>query len=82
MTELRLDPNFYRRLKVADDASYIMLRLRQSHDIWHVVTGFGTDKVGEIALKAFEVAQARRPLVASIVAQFILKALVKSPCSA
>lgn len=81
MTELRLDPNFYRKLEVVDDASYVILRLRQSHDIWHVVTGFGIDEVGEISLKAFEMAQARRPVAAVLIAQFILKALLKAPMS-
>ena len=81
MTELHLNPNFYRQLAVVDDATYIMLRLRQSHDIWHVVTGFGIDEVGEIALKAFEVAQVRRPVAFILVAQFILKALIKAPAT-
>ncbi|MEN9573177.1 MAG: hypothetical protein RL514_1032 [Verrucomicrobiota bacterium] len=81
MTEEQLDPNFYRKVPVVDDASYIILRLRQCHDIWHVVTGFGTDEVGEISLKAFEMAQARRPVAAIIVAQFILKAVLKAPAT-
>lgn len=81
MTEEQLDPNFYRKVPVVDDASYVILRLRQCHDIWHVVTGFGTDDLGEVMLKAFEVAQARRPVAVIIVAQFILKALLKAPAT-
>jgi ubiquinone biosynthesis protein COQ4 len=33
-------------------------RMRDSHDLWHVVTGYGTDVVGELALLAFTFAQA------------------------
>jgi ubiquinone biosynthesis protein Coq4 len=28
-------------------------RTRQTHDLWHVLTGLGTDIPGEIALQAF-----------------------------
>jgi ubiquinone biosynthesis protein Coq4 len=36
-----------------DDTSYLLLRLRQTHDLWHVVTGFSTNVPGELGLKAF-----------------------------
>lgn len=35
------------------DAEYVCARLRESHDVLHVVTGYGTDPVGEIELQAF-----------------------------
>ena len=41
--------------------SYVMQRLRQTHDLWHVVTGCDTDPAGEIALQAFTFAQIRAP---------------------
>jgi ubiquinone biosynthesis protein COQ4 len=34
-------------------------RMRDSHDLWHVVTGYHTDVIGELALLAFTLAQAR-----------------------
>lgn len=40
------DPNFYRSIVVEDEVSYLLLRLRQTHDIWHIVTGFGVDVGG------------------------------------
>ncbi|MBX3024585.1 hypothetical protein KF840_06720 [bacterium] len=49
-------------------------RLRDSHDLWHVVTGFGRDLVGEAALLAFSFAQTRNPGVGFIVAVAWLKA--------
>lgn len=62
------DPEFYRKVMVMDDASYIALRLRQTHDIYHIVTGFGTDIPGEIGLQAFQFAQTRSPLGIALIA--------------
>ncbi len=41
--------------------AYAIQRLRQSHDLWHVVTGHETDFAGEIALQAFTYAQLDAP---------------------
>jgi ubiquinone biosynthesis protein COQ4 len=41
--------------------SYVIQRMRQTHDLWHVVTGCETDPAGEIALQAFTFAQTRAP---------------------
>lgn len=41
--------------------SYVIQRMRQTHDLWHVVTGCETDPAGEIALQAFTFAQVRAP---------------------
>jgi ubiquinone biosynthesis protein COQ4 len=43
---------------------YIVQRMRQTHDLWHVVTGCNTDPAGEIALQAFTFAQVRAPSTA------------------
>jgi len=42
-------------------------RMRDSHDLWHVVTGYGTDVIGEVALLAFTLAQARHLGIGMIV---------------
>lgn len=34
-------------------AAYVAQRIRQTHDIWHVLTGYPTDVPGELALQAF-----------------------------
>ena len=44
------------------------MRLRDSHDLWHTVTGYGRDLVGEAALLAFTFAQTRNPGIGFIVA--------------
>lgn len=75
MKQAGLQPDFYRTLNVEDDYSYIALRMRQTHDIWHIVTGFGTDLAGELALQAFTLAQTRSPLAVAIVAASMMYAL-------
>jgi ubiquinone biosynthesis protein Coq4 len=40
---------------------YVVQRIRQTHDLWHVVTGCNTDPAGEIALQAFTFAQLGAP---------------------
>jgi ubiquinone biosynthesis protein COQ4 len=48
--------------EVGDDrAAYVMLRLRQSHDLWHVITGYAPDVRGEILLQGFTYAQTHAP---------------------
>lgn len=53
--------------------SYVAQRARQSHDLWHVLTGFGTDVPGEIGLQAFTHAQMRLPLSAVLVALGVIR---------
>ena len=55
------------------------MRMRQTHDLWHVMTGIGTDRIGELALKAFELAQTRRPLAAVITTGGVIRFLMKDP---
>ena len=38
------DPDYYRKVEVNSDLDWILMRMRQSHDIWHVVSGIGTDR--------------------------------------
>jgi ubiquinone biosynthesis protein COQ4 len=73
------DPNFYRLIKVEDDVSYFLLRMRQTHDIWHIVAGFSTDVFGELGLKAFELAQTHRTMSAVLIAGGLLSTLFKQP---
>src|SRR5690242_1389204 len=43
-----LDPVFYRQRQVQDDITYVSLRRSQTHDIHHIVTGFGTYPAAEL----------------------------------
>jgi ubiquinone biosynthesis protein COQ4 len=48
--------------EVRDEAArYVAQRIRQTHDLWHVLTGYDTDVLGEAELQAFTYAQLRTP---------------------
>ena len=48
-------------------------RMRDSHDLWHVLTGYNRDLVGEASLLAFTFAQTRNPGVGFIVLMAYLR---------
>lgn len=75
------DPNFYRSIEVNSDVDYLLLRSRQTHDIWHLVTGFGVDVAGELKLKAFEWSQTRRPMALVLLVGGLLGTFCTSPRS-
>jgi ubiquinone biosynthesis protein COQ4 len=57
-----IDPDVFPKPNVADErVSYVMQRIRQTHDLWHVLTGYTPDIGGEIVLQAFTFAQLRAP---------------------
>ena len=73
------DPDYFRKIDVDSDLDWVLMRMRQTHDIWHVVTGIGTDRFGELGVKAFELAQTLRPLAAVITTGGVLRYLLKEP---
>ena len=73
------DPDYYRKIDVQDDTDYIMMRIRQTHDIWHVVTGFDTHPLGEIAIKGVELAQTHRPMASSYLCRRIFRYMLRLP---
>lgn len=58
---------------------YVVQRLRQTHDLWHVVTGHDTDPASEIALQAFTFAQVRAPSSAILASVGALRAWRDAP---
>jgi ubiquinone biosynthesis protein Coq4 len=52
-----LDPAALPRRDAADARSYVRAHLYETHDLWHVATGFDTDVAGEVGLQAFYLAQ-------------------------
>jgi ubiquinone biosynthesis protein COQ4 len=63
-----------RRLDIGEQRRLFGDRLRDMHDLWHVVTGYNRDLVGEASLLAFSYAQTRNRGVGFIVAVAWLKA--------
>jgi len=53
---------------------YVGQRLRQTHDLWHVVTGYDTDVLGEIELQAFSFGQLRTPFAFFVALGGVLRA--------
>lgn len=60
--------------ELGSDFEYVSDRMRDTHDLWHAVTGYQGDVVGELALLAFSVAQTKNPGVALIVMAGLAKA--------
>lgn len=53
------------------------VHLESSHDVWHVITGFGTDVAGEIGLQAFYYAQLAAPLPLTLLSAGLLNGVLK-----
>ena len=47
--------------------AWVHARMRDSHDLWHAVTGYSGDVLGEVALLAFTFAQTWNPGIALII---------------
>jgi ubiquinone biosynthesis protein COQ4 len=63
----QLDPDLFQPPPgLPEVPSYIAQRMRQVHDLWHVLTGYDTDVPGEIALQAFTWAQTDAPSAALV----------------
>jgi ubiquinone biosynthesis protein COQ4 len=58
-----ITPDAFAELPAVGDErlAFIMLRMRQTHDLWHVLTGYSPDVPGEIRLQAFTFAQTDAP---------------------
>lgn len=70
-----LRPDFYDDVAPRHRLHYLRLRLRQTHDVWHVLTGFDTDPVGELGLQGFYFGQMTNGQSAMILAGGIFKCL-------
>jgi len=79
MARLDYDPNLHAGMEPLNDAVYVELRLSQTHDLWHVVTGFDTMVAGEIGLQAFHLTQFPYPLASALTAQSLLSTTVFEP---
>jgi ubiquinone biosynthesis protein COQ4 len=49
------------------DEQFVAARMRDAHDLWHVVAGYQTDLIGEASVLAVTFAQTRNPGIALIV---------------
>ncbi|MFT3765333.1 MAG: Coq4 family protein [Minicystis sp.] len=57
MRSLGLDPDALPSRAAHNEMEWVSAHLYETHDIWHVVTGFGADRAGELGLQAFYLGQ-------------------------
>jgi ubiquinone biosynthesis protein COQ4 len=72
-----LDPAALPTLPARNDLEFTRAHLYETHDIWHVVTGFSTDVPGELGLQAFYAAQLPGKLPTAILAAGFVNTLLK-----
>jgi ubiquinone biosynthesis protein COQ4 len=67
------------RLPASSAQDYVATRLREVHDVFHVVTGYGTDDIGELELQWFNFGNlGRGPLpILVVVASFFMGRMTK-----
>jgi ubiquinone biosynthesis protein COQ4 len=73
------NPNLHMGMSAESDAKYVELRLSQTHDIWHIITGFDTSPLGEIGLQAVHLAQFPYPLATMLVANSLISSTLLEP---
>ena len=83
MKDNDFDPHFYRGFYgdsipvFKTDEEYLRFRVRQMHDIVHVLTGFAmTEFPGELGMQAFLAAQTRRPFSIGLVGFGMLRIIL------
>ena len=67
-----LKPEAIPVLKAGDPGEFVRAHLYETHDIWHVVSGFDTDVAGELGLQGFYMAQLRSPLPPTLISAGLL----------
>ncbi len=76
MDENGLDPASIPTLPDGTELEFVRAHLYETHDLWHVATGFSTDVAGELGLQAFYQAQLPGKLPAAILASGFLNTLL------
>lgn len=76
---LGLDLDAIPTLSSDDATGFFRAHLYETHDIWHVVTGFGVDFTGELGLQATYVAQIPGKLAPVILAIGLINLVLYTP---
>lgn len=66
-------------IEINSDTTYIEYRWQQTHDIWHLITGFNISSIEEIGLQAFYLAQFRLPLAGMLIANALIGMILLTP---
>ena len=79
MKDRGLTPDIFTAEGRLTPTAYLVKRMRQTHDLWHTVTGVDTDVAGELELQAFTLAQTWAPSIFIVVFFGALRALFRMP---
>lgn len=72
-----LGQDFYEHSRPRNRMQFLRLRMRQTHDIWHVLTGFDTGVYDEVAIQGFVAGQYTSATSAILAAAAILKSVLR-----
>jgi ubiquinone biosynthesis protein COQ4 len=61
LSTLNYDPDFYRKREIKTDVDYITHRMRKTHDLHHILTGFSFDDFGEFGVISVSIGQIQYP---------------------
>jgi ubiquinone biosynthesis protein COQ4 len=73
-----LDPANLPLLESRNEYQWFAAHLYETHDLWHVATGFEPDVAGELGLQAFYLAQFEGPLPVAILSAGLLNTVLFS----
>ncbi|MFL0769585.1 MAG: Coq4 family protein [Prochlorococcus sp.] len=73
-----LSPSFFVNEDHGDDRTYLINRLHDTHDIWHIILGFDTSEADESGMNAFTYAQAYSPTTCMLMAAKLVRAISDS----
>lgn len=76
ITRNNLNPNLFPKIKVKNDNDYLFIHFYETHDLWHVITGFNTTVEDELALQAFYSAQTPSPLALLLIGAGFFRTLL------
>lgn len=72
-----LRPDYYQEAAPRNRMQFLRLRMRQTHDIWHVLTGLSTDEFDEVGIQGFYAGQYTSSMAAIIAAGAFLKSIIR-----
>ena len=74
-----LDENLFPKADFGNIVDYVTSRIYQTHDFWHVLTGYSVELEDELALQSFAIGQYQQPISLTIIAGGIIHILQKHP---
>ena len=77
--KMGFDPNLHKGMVAESDAHYVEIRISQTHDLWHIVTGFNTSFIDEIGLQAFYLSQFAYPVGTMLVGNSLMSMTLREP---